>query len=368
MIVPCGFEKFSEALRAGAEIFHRLKKILHDKGLSTGVGDEGGFAPFFRASVRMSKCSDIMQAITDAGYKPGRDIFLALDSAASEFVAKGQGYHFEGKTLTSKEMISLYSQWADQYPIISIEDGLSEHDWEGWAELTQTLGKRCQLVGDDILCTNPVFLKRGIEKKVANAILIKLNQIGTVTETLETMKMAAQAGYAQITSHRSGETEDTFIADLAVGTDCGQIKTGSASRTDRIAKYNQLLRIEEQLGSRAKFAGKAAFDRTTQIKMAKNLNPHRLWLGLFGVWAFILTGALSGIVGSPGVIQAIRLENLLHSKSARLDTLQTQLNGTSGPGRGLEKSAAVQQREIRRVLGYAAPDELIFDFGSGASL
>jgi enolase len=262
MIVPCGFEKFSEALRAGAEVFHRLKKILHDKGLSTGVGDEGGFAPNLPGDRPHEQVlMTIMQAITEAGYKPGRDIYLALDCAASEFVAKGQGYNFEGKVISSKEMISLYSQWAEQYPIISIEDGLSEHDWDGWAELTQVLGKKCQLVGDDILCTNPVFLKRAIESKVANAILIKLNQIGTVTETLDTMKMAANAGYTQISSHRSGETEDTFIAELAVGTDCGQIKTGSASRTDRIAKYNQLLRIEEQLGSRAKFLGKAAFER-----------------------------------------------------------------------------------------------------------
>jgi len=262
MIVPCGFEKFSDALRAGAEVFHRLKKILHDKGLSTGVGDEGGFAPMFEGERPHEQAlQNIMQAITDAGYKPGRDIYLALDCAASEFVAPGGGYSFEGKTVSSKELNTLYSQWLDQYPIISIEDGLAEHDWEGWAELTQLVGKRCQLVGDDILCTNPEFLKRAIDKKVANAILIKLNQIGTVTETLETMKMAAKAGYSQITSHRSGETEDTFIADLAVATDCGQIKTGSASRTDRIAKYNQLLRIEEQLGNNAKFGGSTVYKR-----------------------------------------------------------------------------------------------------------
>jgi enolase len=266
MIVPCGFERFSDALRAGAEVFHRLKKILHDKGLSTGVGDEGGFAPMFEGERPHEQAlQNIMQAITDAGYKPGRDIYLALDCAASEFTAASQGgaqgYAFEGKTLSSKEMNTLYSQWLDQYPIISIEDGLAEHDWEGWAELTQLVGKRCQLVGDDILCTNPEFLKRAIEKKVANSILIKLNQIGTVTETLETMKMAAKAGYTQITSHRSGETEDTFIADLAVATDCGQIKTGSASRTDRIAKYNQLIRIEEQLGSHAKFGGASVYKR-----------------------------------------------------------------------------------------------------------
>ena len=201
----------------------------------------------------------IMSAIQSAGYQAGKDIFLALDCAASEFTDKDGTYKFEGKKLTSREMIAQYAQWVDTYPILSIEDGLAEHDWEGWAELTRGLGNRIQLVGDDIFVTNPTFLKQGIDKKVANSILIKLNQIGTVTETLETMKMASQAAYTQISSHRSGETEDTFIADLAVGTDCGQIKTGSASRTDRIAKYNQLLRIEEELGGKARFAGRKAF-------------------------------------------------------------------------------------------------------------
>jgi enolase len=261
MIVPAGFDKFSEALRAGVEVFHRLKKILHDKGLSTGVGDEGGFAPMFEGdNPHEQAILAIMQAISDAGYKAGRDIFLALDSAASEFV-DGDKYKFEGKRLSSKEMAQVYGQWVESYPIISIEDGLAEHDWDGWLHLSQTLGKHIQLVGDDLFVTNPTFLKKGIEKKVANSILIKLNQIGTVTETLETMRMAAQSGYTAVTSHRSGETEDTFIADLAVGTDCGQIKTGSASRTDRMAKYNQLLRIEEWLGARGKFPGKQAFAR-----------------------------------------------------------------------------------------------------------
>ncbi|MCM2323869.1 MAG: phosphopyruvate hydratase [Oligoflexia bacterium] len=260
MIVPAGFPKFSEALRAGAEVFHRLKKILHDKGLSTGVGDEGGFAPVFEGDRPHEQAiTAIMQAITDAGYKPGSDIYLALDCAASEFCDENRQYNFEGKKRSAKEMVALYSQWVDTYPIISIEDGLSEHDWEGWAEATRVIGPRCQLVGDDLFVTNPAYLKKGIEAKTANAILIKLNQIGTVTETLETMKMAAQAGYSSITSHRSGESEDTFISELAVATDCGQIKTGSASRTDRIAKYNQLLRIEEELGDRARFVGKAAF-------------------------------------------------------------------------------------------------------------
>ena len=260
MIVPAGFQKFSEALRAGAEIFHRLKKILHDKGLSTGVGDEGGFAPVFEGeNPHEQVLSSVVQAISDAGYKPGRDVYMALDCAASEFTANDGSYQFEGKRRSASEMTTIYSEWLKAFPIVSIEDGLAEHDWTGWMELTAKLGSRCQLIGDDIFVTNPKFLEKGIEKKVANAILIKLNQIGTVTETLQTMKMAARADYASIASHRSGETEDTFIADLAVGTDCGQIKTGSASRTDRVAKYNQLLRIEEQLGDRARFLGLQAF-------------------------------------------------------------------------------------------------------------
>lgn len=264
MIVPAGLPTFREALRAGAEVFHHLKKILHSKGLSTGVGDEGGFAPVFEGEQPHEQAlSAIVQAISDAGYKPGKDIYLALDAAASEFidrsVTSGIAYSFEGKRLSSGDMVKTYARWAETYPIISVEDGLSEHDWTGWTQLTQSLGTRCQIVGDDLFVTNPVFLKKGIEQKAANAILIKLNQIGTVTETLETMKLASQSGFAQIASHRSGETEDTFIADLAVATDCGQIKTGSASRTDRIAKYNQLLRIEEQLGSKAEFLGKKAF-------------------------------------------------------------------------------------------------------------
>jgi enolase len=262
MIVPAGLSRFSDALRAGTEVFHRLKKILHDKGLSTGVGDEGGFAPVFEGERPHEQALQaIMQAIEDAGYQPGRDIFLALDCAASEFADRNQvgSYRFEGRKVSAKELIETYQQWTAAYPILSIEDGLSEHDWEGWSWLTHGLGSRLQLVGDDLFVTNPAMLKKGIERKTANAILIKLNQIGTVTETLECMKLAAQNGYAQIVSHRSGETEDTFIAELAVGTDCGQIKTGSASRTDRIAKYNQLLRIEERLGTQGRFAGRGAF-------------------------------------------------------------------------------------------------------------
>jgi len=257
MIVPAGFSKFSEALRAGAEIFHRLKKILHSKSLSTGVGDEGGFAPVFAGEKPHEQAlNSILAAIADAGYRAGKDIFLALDCAASEFTDKEPGqYRFEGKRMTSRDLSEMYRGWLDTYPIVSIEDGLSEHDWDGWQSLTSTAGSRCQIVGDDLFVTNPEFLKKGIERKAANAILIKLNQIGTVTETLETMRLANQNGFSQIASHRSGESEDTFIADLAVGTDCGQIKTGSASRSDRLAKYNQLLRIEEALGAAGKFAG-----------------------------------------------------------------------------------------------------------------
>ncbi len=262
MIVPAGFDRFSEALRAGAEVFHHLKKILHDQGLSTGVGDEGGFAPVFPGEKPHEQAIQvILKAIEKAGYKAGEQIFLALDSAASEFSPETGKYQFEGRLINSSEMRLVYRSWLDKYPILSIEDGLAEHDWGGWKAFTDEVGARCQLVGDDLLCTNAKTLAQAIDKKVGNAILIKLNQIGTVTETLDTMALARKAGYRAITSHRSGESEDTFIAELAVGTDCGQIKTGSASRTDRIAKYNQLLRLEEQLGARAKFLGRSAFAR-----------------------------------------------------------------------------------------------------------
>jgi enolase len=230
MIVPAGFGSFKEALRAGAEVFHSLKKILHAKGLVTAVGDEGGFAPRLNASnPHEEMLKVILQAIVESGYKPGEQIFLALDAAASEFSQVENGecvYFFENSKLSSDQMISVYEGWLNRYPIVSIEDGLSEHDWKGWAKITERLGSRCQLVGDDLFVTNAKVLARGIQSRTANSILIKVNQIGTYTETLETMKMAKKAGYSQITSHRSGETEDAFIADLAVGTDCGQIKTG----------------------------------------------------------------------------------------------------------------------------------------------
>lgn len=263
MIVPHGFSRFSDALRAGSEVFHTLKKLLNTEGLSTGVGDEGGFAPAVPgANPHESLLKKLLTAIEKAGYKPGEQIGLALDCAASEFSTRNGDvctYQFEGQNLSSEQMIAVYADWVGKYPIVSIEDGLAEHDWTGWKKLTETLGSKIQLVGDDLFCTNEKTLKKGIEGGVSNAILIKVNQIGTLTETLSTMRLAREHGYRSIVSHRSGESEDTFIADLAVGTDSGQIKTGSASRTDRIAKYNQLLRLEERLGANAKFAGKSAF-------------------------------------------------------------------------------------------------------------
>jgi enolase len=259
MIVPVGAEKFSDALRMGTEVFHALKKVLVKRKMSTGVGDEGGFAPDLKSDEDALKV--VVEAIENAGYAPGREIAIALDCAASELFKNGT-YTFKKSGAGSRDvdgMIELYTKWLDEYPIVSIEDGLSEDDWDGWAKLTAALGDRVQLVGDDLFVTNTKRLAKGIESDVANAILIKLNQIGTLTETLESIEMAKANGYQSIISHRSGETEDTFIADLAVATGAGQIKTGSASRTDRVAKYNQLLRIEEQLGEQAEFPGGAIY-------------------------------------------------------------------------------------------------------------
>src|SRR5690348_13454269 len=259
MIVPVGAETFGEALRMGAEVFHALKKVLAKRKLGTGVGDEGGFAPDLRDDEEALNV--IIEAIQAAGYAPGKQIALALDVAASELYQDGS-YVFKksgGEKKDAEGMIELYKTWLNEYPIVSIEDGLAEDDWDGWAKLTAAIGERCQLVGDDIFVTNTERLARGIENGVGNAILIKVNQIGTLSETLEAIEMARAAGYLSVISHRSGETEDTFIADLAVGTGVGQIKTGSASRTDRVAKYNQLLRIEEQLGGAAEFPGGALY-------------------------------------------------------------------------------------------------------------
>jgi enolase len=259
MIVPIGAESFSDALRMGAEVFHALKKVLVRRKLATGVGDEGGFAPDLRDDEEAIKV--ILEAIEAAGYAAGKEIALALDCAASELYGDGV-YTFKKSGAGKKDadgMVELYKSWLDQYPIVSIEDGLAEDDWEGWAKLTAAIGDRCQLVGDDLFVTNTARLARGIESNVGNAILIKLNQIGTLSETLEAIEMARAAGYLSVISHRSGETEDAFIADLAVATGAGQIKTGSACRTDRVAKYNQLLRIEEQLGGAAEFPGGALY-------------------------------------------------------------------------------------------------------------
>ena len=259
MVMPVGFTAFRDALRAGVEIFHALRALLKKRGLSTGVGDEGGFAPNLRSNREAVEL--VLEAVAKAGYTPGSDVYLALDVASSEFWAGGGRYEFKKSGEPARDsdaIVALYADWCGQYPIISIEDGCAESDWRGWARLTKELGDRVQLVGDDVFVTNPEILARGIAEGIANALLVKLNQIGTVTETLDAIAMASKAGYASVISHRSGETEDSTIADLAVGTSAGQIKTGSASRSDRTAKYNQLLRIEEELGSGAKYAGKAA--------------------------------------------------------------------------------------------------------------
>ncbi len=259
MIVPVGAESFSDGLRMGTQVFHALKKVLVGRKLSTGVGDEGGFAPNLGTDEDALKV--IIEAIEAAGLRPGHDIALAIDVAASELFRDG-AYQFKksgARTRSPKEMVEMYTSWVEEYPIVSIEDGMAENDWDGWKLLTEALGDRCQLVGDDLFCTNASILSKGIEAEVGNAILIKVNQIGTLTETLETMELARAAGYNCIISHRSGETEDTFIADLAVATQAGQIKTGAPSRSDRVAKYNQLLRIEEQLETHAEYPGGSLF-------------------------------------------------------------------------------------------------------------
>jgi enolase len=260
MVMPVGASSFAEALRTGAEIFHTLRGILKKKGHATGVGDEGGFAPSL--SSNREAVDLVLEAVAQAGYKAGENVFLALDVASSELWNEStHTYEFKKsgeKTRTPDEMVALYEDWVRQYPIISIEDGVAEGDWDGWRAITKALGKRVQLVGDDLFVTNTTILEKGIKEGVANSILIKLNQIGTVSETLDAIAMAARAGYTSIISHRSGETEDTTIADLAVATAAGQIKTGSASRSDRVAKYNQLLRIEEQLGTSGRYAGRKA--------------------------------------------------------------------------------------------------------------
>ncbi len=259
MVMPVGASRFSDSLKMGVEIFHNLKKVLSKKGYNTAVGDEGGFAPNLKSNEEALEV--ILEATQQAGFTPGKDVFIALDPASSEFFENGK-YVFkksDKSVKTSEQMVEFYSNWARQYPIISIEDGLAENDWEGWALLTKALGSKIQLVGDDLFVTNTERLRKGIDAGVGNSILVKVNQIGTLTETIEAIELAKVNRYTAVVSHRSGETEDTFISDLVVGLNTGQIKTGSASRTDRIAKYNQLLRIEEELGAQALFAGKATF-------------------------------------------------------------------------------------------------------------
>jgi len=260
MIAPHGATTFAEALRMGAEVFHNLKAILKKKGYSTAVGDEGGFAPDLKSNEEALEL--ILDAVRAAGYEPGVQISLALDVAASE-MHEGKQYVFSksgGAARSSEQMIKMYEGWCQQYPIVSIEDGVGEGDWDGWKMLTQALGQKVQLVGDDVFVTNPKILAKGIEEGVANSVLVKVNQIGTLTETLDCVALATRSGYTSMISHRSGETEDTTIADLAVALNSGQIKTGSASRTDRVCKYNQLLRIEEELGAAARFGGRAAIN------------------------------------------------------------------------------------------------------------
>jgi enolase len=260
MIVPIGAPSFREALRMGAETYHRLKKVLHDRGLSTGLGDEGGFAPDLSSNAEALDL--LVEAIEAAGFEPGRDLAIALDPAASEFEKDGS-YHLvgEGRVLSSEEMVDLWADLVERYPIVSIEDGLAEHDWDGFQLMTQRLGDRLQIVGDDLLVTNPAFVRRGIELGAANSVLVKVNQIGSLTETLDAVAMAHRASWTTMISHRSGETEDATIADIAVAVNAGQIKTGAPARSDRVAKYNQLLRIEEELGDAARYAGADAFPR-----------------------------------------------------------------------------------------------------------
>jgi enolase len=256
--MPAGAPSFSEALRMCAEVYHTLKKILNDKGYATGIGDEGGFAPNLKSNAEALDV--IIEAINKAGYKPGEEIFIAIDAASSEYYKDGKYVlEHEGRTLTSAEMVDFFEDWVNKYPIISIEDGMAEEDWEGWKLITERLGKKVQLVGDDLFVTNTERLEKGIELGVGNSILIKLNQIGSLTETLNAIEMANRAGYTAVVSHRSGETEDTTIADLVVAVNAGQIKTGAPARSERVAKYNQLLRIEEELDDVAEYRGKKAF-------------------------------------------------------------------------------------------------------------
>jgi len=342
MIMPVGAPSFSEALRMAAEVFHTLKSLLKAQKLATSVGDEGGFAP--NLSSNEQALGFIIEAIQKAGYKPGKDVSVALDCAASSFCQDKNKYRFEGGIKSSEEMIGIYEAWRQRYPIVSIEDGLSEFDRDGWKVMTRRLGGKMQLVGDDIFVTNPRIFKNGIEQKIANAILIKVNQIGTLSETLEAIHMAQDNNYGAIISHRSGETEDTTIAHLAVACGCGQIKTGSLSRTDRICKYNELLRIEEQLGKRAAYAGTA-----WKNKMNRLINRFFWTLALFTAVVFIFL---------PGFAKMHRLKDGnadLIRKNRRLEIENELLRSELSR---VEKDHLYQEKILREKMGVVRKDEV----------
>ena len=342
----------------GAEVFHALRKVLKERGLASGVGDEGGYAPNLAPTRR--PCATVVEAIGAAGYAPGRDAVIALDVAASSFFAKG-GYSLgaEGTTATTQEMIDLYDGLCARYPIVSIEDGLDENDWAGWKSLTATLGATIQLVGDDLFVTNPALLKKGIQEQVANSILIKLNQIGTVTETLETIRIARSARYTCIMSHRSGETEDTSIADLAVALNLGMIKTGAPSRGERVAKYNRLLRIEEELGENALYRGGDVLAGRTG---GRSMMPIGRRVLLLVVAMAALALLISAATGDRGWLEMRRRRASYHELKQDVERLKVQNAALVRHIDALRKDPYVIEKLAREKLGYSRPDELIFMF------
>ena len=366
MIVPVAGAGFGEALRIGVEIFHSLRAALKKRGYNTAVGDEGGFAPDLRSNEEAVEV--ILEAVTQAGYHPGRDVFLALDPAASEFY-EGERYQLLAgtkKELHGEEMVDFYAGWVKQYPIVSIEDGMAEGDWEGWALLTAALGDRVQLVGDDLFVTNAAILREGIARGIANAILIKVNQIGTLTETLETIGVAKEAGYATIISHRSGETEDVTIADLAVAVNAGQIKTGSTSRTDRTAKYNQLLRIEEALGAAARFPGVEAFrplrggvmpDRDPTQGQTKRPRP-----GLIALLCFLGLLLVLSLLGDRGLLRLYQMERVKAHLEREIETLKHENILRRQEVEAMRRHPSRSEEIARRDLGLVRPGEIVYQF------
>jgi enolase len=376
MIVPVGAESFSDALRMGAEVFHALKKVLLKRGLATGVGDEGGFAPDLKTDEDALKL--VIEAIEAARYQPGKEIAIALDCAASELY-KGNTYDFKKSkagTKSAEGMIEMYGKWLDEYPIVSIEDGLAENDWEGWAKLTKALGDRCQLVGDDLFVTSTERLARGIEGGVANSILIKVNQIGTLTETLEAIEMARAAGYLSIISHRSGETEDTFIADLAVGTSAGQIKTGSASRTDRVAKYNQLLRIEggrssgcEEWGAGERDPGHGQQCAAPACPGSRAPSPgfpnwHRMTVPRILKLLFALAVLYFAVEGGEyGTSDLLTQRSREHTARRQVDSLKVIVDSLLAYRKAVQTDPLVQERIAREEFGMVRGDrEVLYRF------